>query len=105
MNADEINKISEECEKIATNSIAAYWEYIQPYINKIEKLNINIKGLEGELSRWLAPHDDSDLQEMKEQSDQPSLAAKQAYINALEWRVKHLEAELENKIKSKGGDI
>jgi chromosome segregation ATPase len=54
-----------------------------------------VKRLQSELSKWTATHEDSNLQDMKEQSDQKSLSAKQAYINALEWRVKHLEKEIE----------
>ena len=60
----------------------------------LEQANSRIKELESELSKWQAPHEDADLQFMKEQSRQSSLAAQQAYINALEWRVKHLESDL-----------
>ena len=46
---------------------------------------------DNELSKWLAPHTDKNLQEMKEQANSPSLAAKQAYINALEKHLKVAE--------------
>jgi len=47
------------------------------------------KGYKSELAKWTSPHEDSELRRMKEQSQQPSLSAKQAYINALEWTIKH----------------
>ncbi len=52
-----------------------------------------VKFLEAELRKWNSPHDDSDLQDMKKQAKDQSLAGKQAYIHALEWRVKHLEVD------------
>jgi len=55
------------------------------------RLEKRVRELEAELSKWTAPHEDSELQEMKEQADQSSLGAKQAYINALEWKVKQLK--------------
>jgi len=70
-------------------------------INKMRTLLSHIAQLESQLSKWTAEHEDQELQWMKEQSQQSSLGAKQAYINALEWRVKHLESqkeELEKKI-------
>ena len=60
----------------------------------VERVTQEIKRLQSELSKWQAPHEDADLQFMKEQSEQYSLSAQQAYINALEWRVKHLEVDL-----------
>jgi DNA repair exonuclease SbcCD ATPase subunit len=59
-----------------------------------------IRELESELNKWKAPHEDNELREMKEQTNQSSLSAKQAYINALEWTLKHREA----KIKELGED-
>jgi len=52
------------------------------------------KGYKSELIKWTSPHEDSELQEMKQQSQQASLSAKQAYINALEWAIKHREAKI-----------
>jgi len=56
------------------------------------------KGYKSELAKWTSPHEDSELQEMKEQSQQPSLSAKQAYINALEWTIKHQETKIRELI-------
>ena len=59
----------------------------------IAKLKAENKRLAGELAKWTRKHDDADLQGMKKQADQPSLAAKQAYINALVYYLRHAEAE------------
>ena len=61
------------------------------------------KGYKSELAKWISSHEDSELQRMKEQSQQPSLSAKQAYINALQWTLKHLELrvkELEEGLRN-----
>ena len=47
-------------------------------------LRAEVERLKVKLERWKIPHTIEELTEMKEQSNQPSLAAKQAYINALE---------------------
>jgi cell division protein FtsB len=114
------------------NRLSEEWQKCHDWNNKIVDENQNLKAriketeqererlskllilermkvveLEGELSKWKAPHEDSELQEMKEQSQQSSLSAKQAYINALEWRVKHLERnvkELEEGLEKIGRD-
>ena len=54
-----------------------------------------MKQFRSELSKWTAPHEDGDLQEIKKQSKQASLSAKQAYINALEFTIKHREKKVE----------
>lgn len=59
----------------------------------ITELEAENKLLQSELTKWLRPHDDSDLQFMKEQAADKSVAAKQAYINALEWHYKHAQAD------------
>jgi hypothetical protein len=47
-----------------------------------------------------------DLKEMEEQSQRgASLAAKQAYINALEYRVKELEDEKEGMVRLTEADM
>jgi len=112
-----------EAEEISTGIVEEYLELLKPFVQQIERLNIYIKELEekielaeatredalayakgykSELDKWTTPHDDSDLQEMKEQSQQLSWGAKQAYIDALEWTVKHREIrvkELEDIIE------
>lgn len=54
-----------------------------------------IARLEGELAKWERPFDADMLNEMKAQASHGnSLAAQQAYINALEHGVKHLQTRL-----------
>lgn len=91
MNIEITRHTKEICELEArmkeSDDIISYWtKRSNEQVNKINKL-------EAELRKWNAPHDNSDLRDMKEQSEQPSLSAKQAYINALEWHNKHLEAD------------
>ena len=47
-----------------------------------------------ELAKWTKPHDDADLQALKEQADQHSLAAQRAYINGLDYHLRHTQAAL-----------
>lgn len=59
----------------------------------IKNLLTALKEAEAELAKWTRKHDDADLQALREQANQSSLAAKQAYINGLEHKVRHLEGE------------
>ncbi len=56
-----------------------------------------VRSLLGELEKWTRKHDDEDLQFLKEQANQMALAPKQAYINGLEHKVRHMETELEQE--------
>lgn len=62
-------------------------------IKEYNEVRAENKRLAGELAKWTRKHDDADLQGMKKQADQPSLAAKQAYINALVYYLRHAEDE------------
>jgi hypothetical protein len=67
-----------------------------------DEKDARIKELKSELRKWMSPHEDEDLQFLKEQSDQSALSAKQAYINGLECKVKQQEKkieELEKRLK------
>lgn len=55
------------------------------YIDDVTWLLSQLKEKEAELTKWNRPHEDSDLEDMREQAKDNSLAAKQAYINGLEW--------------------
>ncbi len=65
-------------------------EFLHGRISELEAKN---KRLQSELNKWTRPYDNADLQVMKEQSDSKSLAAQQAYINALDWHYRHEQAE------------
>lgn len=65
--------------------------YPEAYIAVLERDNREVRS---ELAKWEKPHTESDLEEMRLQAQQPSLAAKQAYINALEWHLADLRREL-----------
>lgn len=65
-------------------------EFLHDRISELEAKN---KRLQSELNKWTRPYDNADLQVMKEQSDSKSLAAQQAYINALDWHYRHEQAE------------
>lgn len=87
-----------EIEERFNQALKDRWELCHWGITRIQGYDIQyllslLKKCQEELNKWTSPHEDSDLQWMKEQSNQSSLSAKQAYINALEWRVKHLEME------------
>ena len=60
--------------------------------SEIEMLRRELAACRNELDKWQAAHTDVDLEEMRLQAQQPSLAAKQAYINALRWHVAASEA-------------
>jgi chromosome segregation ATPase len=65
-------------------------EFLHGRISELEAKN---KRMQSELNKWTRPYDNADLQVMKEQSDSKSLAAQQAYINALDWHYRHEQAE------------
>jgi len=65
----------------------------QDLYDKIKDLEAENRRLQSELNKWARPYDNADLQVMKEQSDSKSLAAQQAYINALDWHYRHEQAE------------
>ncbi len=65
----------------------------------IAALRAEVERLKVKLERWKIPHTIEELTEMKEQSNQPSLAAKQAYINALEWHFSESRARAEQAEK------
>ena len=59
--------------------------------NKVLRLKESERNaaLKAELGKWERKHDDADLQAMKEQARDTSLATKIAYINALEHHLQH----------------
>jgi hypothetical protein len=71
-----------------------------------EKELLNLKAraekAEAELRKWEKLPDDENLREVKEQANQNSLAAKQAYIGGLEHNLAHVKkenAELRERMK------
>ncbi len=70
----------------------------------IAALRAEVERLKVKLERWKIPHTIEELTEMKEQSNQPSLAAKQAYINALEWHFSESRARAEQAEKELVGE-
>jgi hypothetical protein len=56
---------------------------------------MRIRQQAAELKKWSAEHPESDLQELKEQAKNGrSLAAMQAYINALEFHLAHAQEQI-----------
>jgi hypothetical protein len=66
-------------------------DQIYGYCPNCEPLRAQLEKVEAELSKWKRPHDDADLEEMRLQAkgNSTSLAAMQAYINALEHHLQH----------------
>ena len=87
---DETERLREECAQRRLDCKQIRREMQE----ENERLEAENKKLKSELGKWTAPHPYADLRFMAYQADQPSLTAKQAYINALETSLKRNQAEL-----------
>ena len=69
-------------------------------LSAFEKMDKKLKATKYELRKWEDwPKKYDMLTDMRIQSEQPSLAAKQAYINALEFELKHVNVALDEANK------